>query len=202
MVCMMNNVSQRANFAMSDNVSQPISPIELQTDRLLLRPMCEGDIAMTVASLGDLEISRRLARIPHPYTEADARWWLEETRRGRASGMVEHFMIELRVTSAPIGAIGLHQDAAGKCAEVGYWIAKAHWNRGYAREALAMVVRYALYERVPVITALEAKAHESNPASIRVLEACGFLDVGKVECTSLATSGNIPARQFELRREY
>ena len=199
---MMNELFARSIFSMPDNAPQPISPIELQTDRLLLRPMREDDIEMTVASLGDLEISGRLARIPHPYTEADARWWLEETRRGRASGMVEHFMIELRVTSAPIGAIGLHQDAAGKCAEVGYWIAKAHWSRGYAREALAMVVRYALYERVPVITTLEAKAHESNPASIRVLEACGFLDVGTVECTSLATSGNIPARQFELRREH
>ena len=129
---------------MSDNVSQPISPIELQTDRLLLRPMYEGDIAITVASLGDLEISRRLARIPHPYTEADARWWLDETRRGRASGTVEHFMIELRASGAPIGAIGLYQDAAGERAEVGYWLAKAHWNRGYAREALAMVVRNGL----------------------------------------------------------
>jgi RimJ/RimL family protein N-acetyltransferase len=201
MVCMMNNASARASFAMSSNVPKPILPIELQTDRLLLRPMREDDIEMTVASLGDLEISRRLARIPHPYTEADAHWWLEETRRGRASGTVEHFMIELRASGAPIGAIGLHQDAAGERAEVGYWLAKAHWNRGYAREALAMVVRYAFFERVPVITTLEAKAHASNPASIRVLEACGFLDVGSVECTSLATSGNIPARQFELRRE-
>ena len=84
---------------------------------------------------------------------------------------------------------------------MGYWLAKAHWNRGYAREALAMVVRYAFFERVPMIAILEAKAHESNPASIRVLEACGFLDVGSVECTSLATNRNTPARQFELKRE-
>lgn len=186
---------------MSDEVPQPVPSLELQTERLLLRPMREDDIEMTVASLGDLEISRRLARIPHPYTEADARWWLDETRRGRASGLIEHFMIALRTSFAPIGAIGLHPDARGERAEVGYWIAKAQWNRGYAREALAMVVRYAFFERGPAISVLEAKAHESNPASIRVLEACGFLDVGSTCCTSLATEGSIPARQFELRRE-
>lgn len=186
---------------MSEAPPKPIPSTEIVTDRLVLRPMCEADIAVTVEALGNLEVSGRLARVPHPYTESDARWWLEETRRGRARGLSEHFMLVPRAGGAAIGAIGLHGDDGGRRAEVGYWIVQSHWSRGYAREALAALVRHAFSTRSPTIWILEAKVHESNPASIRVLEACGFLDVDAVVCTSLATGTNSSARRFELRRE-
>ncbi|MFM7135259.1 MAG: GNAT family N-acetyltransferase, partial [Planctomycetota bacterium] len=85
----------------------PAAPVVLRTERLLLRPMEEGDIAFTVAALGDLEVSRHLAFVPHPYAESDARWWLDETRRRRADGSMDHFMIEPIEGGTPIGAIGL-----------------------------------------------------------------------------------------------
>jgi 8-oxo-dGTP diphosphatase len=168
--------------------------------------MHEADIDATVSALGDFEVSRHLARVPHPYTEHDARVFLKIVERGRAEGAMVHFMIVPRTERTPIGAIGLHQDMQSRRAEVGYWIAREHWGRGYAREALAEVVRYAFFARastsnIPTINILEAKALETNRASIRVLEACGFLDVGAVDCASLATGTTSPARQFELRAE-
>jgi ribosomal-protein-alanine N-acetyltransferase len=163
--------------------------------------MCERDIASTVAGLGDFEVSRHLARVPYPYTEEDARRWFEETRRGRLGGASEHFTIVLRSKDQPLGAIGWHADATLRRAEIGYWIARPSWGNGYAREALAAVVQHAFFTRTPALDILEAKVHETNPASMRVLEACGFLDVGAVACASLATGTTVPARQFELRAE-
>lgn len=172
----------------------------LSTPRLVLRPMRESDVAFTAAVLGDLEVSRRLARVPHPYTEIDARAWLAEVHRLRREAVLDHFMIDLADGQA-VGAIGLHADGPDATdAEVGYWIAPAHWNRGYAREALGAVVRHAFEARAPRLAVLHARAQRANPASIRVLEACGFTEEQATVCRSAATGTDEPALRFTLRR--
>ena len=52
--------------------------------------------------------------------------------------------------------------------EVGYWIGRDHWGKGIATQALAQLLK--LIEERP----LYAHAATSNPASVRVLEKCGF----------------------------
>jgi RimJ/RimL family protein N-acetyltransferase len=51
---------------------------------------------------------------------------------------------------------------------VGYWIDRAHWNRGIAGRALALLLQEV------TIRPLHAHAARNNVASIRVLERCGF----------------------------
>ena len=55
---------------------------------------------------------------------------------------------------------------------VGYWIGRAFWGRGLATEALA--------ELMDIVDArpLYAEVVNTNAASIRVLEKCGFTQVG------------------------
>ncbi len=55
---------------------------------------------------------------------------------------------------------------------VGYWIAKEHWGKGFATQALIL-----LLEQVH-IRPLHARAARANIASIRVLERCGFTITG------------------------
>ena len=59
--------------------------------------------------------------------------------------------------------------------EVGYWIGREHWGKGVATLALAAFLAHdrarPLYGRVAL----------HNPASIRVLEKCGFTIVGPDE---------------------
>lgn len=55
---------------------------------------------------------------------------------------------------------------------VGYWIGRAFWGRGLATEALAEVVDTV--DARP----LYAEVVTTNVASIRVLEKCGFTQVG------------------------
>lgn len=57
-------------------------------------------------------------------------------------------------------------------AHVGYWIARAHWGRGIATRALALLI-----EEAPA-RPLFARVARSNTASLRVLEKCGFTIVG------------------------
>jgi RimJ/RimL family protein N-acetyltransferase len=56
--------------------------------------------------------------------------------------------------------------------QVGYWIAREHWGKGIASNALRL-----LLGEVP-IRPLHATAARSNAASIRILESCGFRCTG------------------------
>ena len=58
---------------------------------------------------------------------------------------------------------------------VGYWLGREHWGRGVATRALAQLLR--LVPERP----LRAHVTPHNGASRRVLEKCGFVQVGQLQ---------------------
>ena len=48
----------------------------LKTERLLLRRPETGDARAIMGIVGDWEVVRRLTRVPHPYSESDAHFFL------------------------------------------------------------------------------------------------------------------------------
>jgi RimJ/RimL family protein N-acetyltransferase len=74
---------------------------------------------------------------------------------------------------------------------IGYWIAREFWGRGLATAALTELLR-ELQERP-----LHALVSTDNVASIRVLEKCGFVEVGPAD-DKLADEG-VPGLLYELR---
>ena len=56
-------------------------------------------------------------------------------------------------------------------AEVGYWIGKPFWGRGYATEMLWTMRELAMGLGVLRLSAL---CHPEHRASLRVMEKCGF----------------------------
>ena len=58
--------------------------------------------------------------------------------------------------------------------EVTYWLGKEYWGRGIATRALSMFLEHEETSR-PIY----ARAVIDNAASIRVLEKCGFRQIGK-----------------------
>lgn len=61
-------------------------------------------------------------------------------------------------------------------AEIGYGVLDRFQGRGYATEAVAGLVRWALSQ--PDVSQVIADALPENPASVRVLEKNGFVDAG------------------------
>ena len=57
--------------------------------------------------------------------------------------------------------------------EIGYWIGKDYWNKGYASEACSRIVQYALDDLE--MDCLWAGYFEGNNQSKRVLEKVGFV---------------------------
>jgi [ribosomal protein S5]-alanine N-acetyltransferase len=163
----------------------------LRTARLVLRPPVNDDIAAIVAIASDYEIARRVARVPHPYTEADARFFLD--------AIVPPDCVWAVTTGDPltvIGMIGLHLDRKTGKAELGYYFARDRWGRGYATEAASAVAAYGIGLLGP--GTLTAGYFTDNPASGRVLAKIGFVEteIEMKEC--LATGAARPLMQMVL----
>ena len=77
--------------------------------------------------------------------------------------------------------------------EVSYWVGRDHWGRGVATTALAAFVE-GLAARP-----LYARAAADNVASIRVLEKCGFVLIGRERGFANARGAEIEEVVLELR---
>jgi RimJ/RimL family protein N-acetyltransferase len=152
----------------------------LETARLALRRPDSGDIAAIVAIAGDWEIARRLARVPHPYGEADARFFLEKIVPAEWV-----WAITLRASQELVGMVGLTPDAEPTTAELGYYVARRHWGQGIATEAARSVVACGT-DRLG-LRRITSGHFVDNPASGRVLSKLGFVQTGRAERPCLAT---------------
>lgn len=154
-------------------VIEPSAVIE--TRRLTLRAPSPSDAVRLVALAGDFDVARMTLRMPHPYGEDDGRAFVEAVA-AQDPRRAATFLIEAE-DAGPVGVIGLFEDA-DPAPEVGYWIGRPYWGRGFATEALegALVWARKAWRR----RALTAGHFTDNPASGRVLEKAGFLYTGEV----------------------
>ena len=114
----------------------------IQTERLSLRPCTASDIPALVPLIGAREVAVTTLRIPHPYSEADARDFLQMAEDHLASGRGLQLGIFLRDTGALCGGSGLTINQDHRRAELGYWIGHPYWGKGYATEAAKALVDY------------------------------------------------------------
>lgn len=145
-----------------------------RSDRLLLRPVWPEDWQGVLAGIADEGIVRNLASAPWPYGEDDAR----KFTRLPVEPLYPRFIITRAQDAAVVGCVGIDamDDPAG-ATELGYWIARPHWNRGYATEAGASALEIA---RTLGHTRIVASHFVDNPASGQVLRKLGFELTGRV----------------------
>ena len=143
----------------------------LMTERLSLRSLELSDARRTSLLVGDWEVSRMLAAVPHPYDEAMAKDWIGRARRQLEAGDAYHFAIERREDELVVGTMGLVRTTASE-AELGYWLGRPYWGYGYATEAAGRVIQFAFVglELDRIVSA----PLPSNTASIGVLGKLGF----------------------------
>ena len=111
---------------------------------------------------------------PHPYTLTDAEKFIE---RIHASTTV--FCIEY--DKHCVGVIGCFPQADVYCktAELGYWLAEPFWSKGIMSIAVQKLTSY-IFDNFDIIR-IYAGVFEWNPASMKVLEKCGFSFEGIAE---------------------
>ena len=165
-----------------------------RTPRLLLRPGFPEDAPALASAIADQAIARNLVSVPWPYRMRDAEAFLASPR----DPVLPSLLIFERTPGAPqlIGACGLGRRPSG-AVEMGYWIARLFWSRGFATEACTALIEIAA---TLGLAQLEGSHFLDNPASARVLEKLGFEPVGIVAPRmSCARGAEVPARQMRLR---
>ncbi len=140
----------------------------LETQRLLLRPWREDDAAALCRYASDPEIGPAAGWLPHR-DEADS---LEVLRTVLINDAT--WAITIKPSDEPVGSIGIFPgrlEAQHGEYEIGYWIARPFWGRGYVPEAVrALLSLYFAFgaERI------WCKHYRGNDKSRRVIEKCGF----------------------------
>ena len=164
----------------------------LRTERLILRAPCLADAAAVATLSNDRRIAENTARVPHPYTLADAEAFIAYIQGGGE----QSFLVTLP-DGTIVGSCGIGQ-LRGPVPEVGYWFGVPYWGRGYATEAAQAVNDYAFAELGHDL--LHAGARVSNPASRRVLEKCGYEWTGVALQRVRALDTSVPCDRFRLER--
>ncbi len=148
----------------------------IETRRLALRAPAFSDAGRIAGLANDIDIARMTTRLPHPYLRGDAETFL--ARMAALDYAREAVFVIEREDEGPIGVIGLHRTAAF-APEIGYWLGRPYWGRGFATEAAGALLAWAkaAWRQRAVISG----HFVDNPASGRVLEKAGFLYTGVIE---------------------
>jgi len=147
----------------------------------VIREWAQSDKAALVRFANNRNVWRNLAHVfPHPYTDADADRWFSFLAQ-----MPEPTSWAIEVDGLAVGSISvtLKEGIYLKSAEFGYWLGEPYWGRGIMTEAVKAVSPYAM-RRFGLIR-LEAPVFEWNPASMRVLEKCGFVREGVLRASAV-----------------
>jgi RimJ/RimL family protein N-acetyltransferase len=150
-------------------------------DRVTLRPFTEQDIPTVARLANEKTLAEGVRVLPFPYTLQDATQWIMGQQKYVEEGEGYPFAVMETHTQALAGSIEIRpdKDGSGKLGEIGYWIGKPYRRKGYAAEALMMVIDYA--RKNFGCETLSAYANQDNAASQAVLKKCGFTFIrGKV----------------------
>ncbi|KAA2285607.1 GNAT family N-acetyltransferase [Arenimonas fontis] len=144
----------------------------LVAPRLCLRWLEPRDLDDLCAVFSDPEVTRYRIHGSWPRRD-EAEIYLESVQRGFERGDLLQWGIALRASDRVIGTAtlsGLDHDQGR--AELGFALARPHWGRRYAQEALTVLLEHAFGSLG--LRRLEADVDPRNRGSLRTLESLGF----------------------------
>lgn len=162
------------------------APMRLDCGACIVREWSQADRSSLLRFADNRKVWRNLThRFPHPYTEADADAWFAMLA---AKDVCTNWAIE--VGGFAVGGIGMEpgEGVYAKTARFGYWLGEPYWGRGVVTAAARATTDYILAQTG--IIRLEAPVFEWNPASMRILEKCGFVREGVLR-SSIEKDGQI-----------
>jgi RimJ/RimL family protein N-acetyltransferase len=159
--------------------------VEVRGERVVLRPWRLEDVPAVTAACQDAEIARWLAFVPQPYTEKDARFYIQDCLD--AGEDRTPFAITDAETGEVIGSIEMRINRM-LTGHIGYWLAAQARGRGLTADALLALSRWGFdalgLGRVELVT------DPDNIASQRVAEKAGFTREGMLRSILVNRDGS------------
>lgn len=146
--------------------------IKLQTERLILREITENDAEEMYKNwASDEGVSKYVRWSTHKNLE-ETREYIRCEQKRCENGECYNWGIVLKEKNELIGAIGAFPSEDNRL-ELGYNIAKNHWNNGYTTEALKRVLKYLINNEG--VYRFRCAHAVLNPASGAVMSKAGFI---------------------------
>lgn len=141
--------------------------IPIRTKRLILREPSLDDAPSYALGVGEYDVAQFLTAVPYPYTLGMAIDWL---RQARPATPEKSLLIIDLPGKGVIGCISLLN-------ELGFWLARPHWNRGYMTEAATALLDW--HFAGCDADAVTSSAHHNNAPSLAVQHKLGFVPTGR-----------------------
>ncbi len=167
--------------------------LELLTDRLRLNPLVDDDLDLAVEMYTDPEVVKYVC---DAMTEDEVRQEMPDSVKRGGNGGIGIWCISDRKSGEKLGdtyllpmpideedtdfslvVMGQMPDAD---IEIGYFLKRSAWGRGYATEVCKRMLQFAFQEAL--LSKVVASVDASNVASRNVLEKSGFLYAGRTLC--------------------
>jgi len=171
----------------------PDLSLRLFTERLVLRPTVPADVERALEIRSDREVARNLASATIPPDRAKMTSWFASHAEEWREGSAYHFAITL--DGRLIGVCDIFDIADGE-GEIGYWLDRAVWGRGFGLEAARELVRFAMQEIG--LGSLRAGCADDNAASAAILTRLNFTRLEDVRIFSTSRQEEIIQRRFRL----
>lgn len=142
----------------------------LQTPSCTLRRWSPSDASSLAVHANNPRIARRMRDgFPYPYRLEDADRFITMACEGTRG-----VMLVIDCQGEAVGGIGIIplSDVYRRTAEIGYWLSESFWGKGIVTDAVRAVIPLTFGNTD--ILRLQAGVFGNNPASMRVLEKCGF----------------------------
>ncbi len=158
------------NTAVSDDL-----PV-LETERLVLRPYTLADAPSVQRMCGDRAIAATTLAIPHPYPDGAAEQWISTHAESFRQGTEAVLAITPKPDGQVVGSIAISVSKNHRRGELGYMVAREHWNHGYCTEAARAIIDYGF--GVLGLNRIQAMHFPGNLASGRVMQKLGMTKEG------------------------
>lgn len=143
----------------------------IKTKLFTLRPFKDADVESLVGNINNEKIYRPTLNIPYPYTEKDAKDWIEKNKQFSKENPVKAVNFAIDIDGDVAGGIGITK-IENREGELGYWLGEDYWGKGIMSEAVTEVVRYG-FETLS-LNRIYADVFTFNKASAKVLTKNGF----------------------------
>ena len=152
--------------------------VVLSTERLVLRRLRAEDAATIAGYRSEPDVAR-MQGWDAPYSEAAAAGLIARVA-GHDIGALgwAQLGIEVQSTGELVGDCGINGHDP-LTVELGFTVAKPHWRKGYASEAVGALVDLLVGSLGFAV--IVAKADPGNTASIALLESLGFAVVSRTD---------------------
>jgi len=159
---------------------------EIAAGSFTLRPVRVSDVGLITLYTSDKRVAENTSSIPHPLPPGAAEAFVAKSMSADASEIVWVMDSTAQGGSELIGLISLTKMDRNQ-SEIGYWVAPAFWNTGFASAAVSALVNANALGNATMF----GSVFQGNAVSARVLTNAGFEYLGDAETFSVARNATV-----------